>query len=102
MGEIERRFAREAKAMTRGQVIKKALARELSWTQAASILRISTRQLRRLRSRVKQHGLEALVDRRGGKPRRKRISTTQLEKLLRLRRDKYREFSVRHFYEFAT
>lgn len=76
MGELQRRIARESKAMTREQVIKKALARELSWNQAANILRITTRQLRRLRARVE---LGALADGRGGKPRRKRISVKQLE-----------------------
>jgi hypothetical protein len=41
--------ASEAKAMTRLEVIGKALAGSISWIDAAVILGVSARQMRRLR-----------------------------------------------------
>src|SRR3984893_12834927 len=49
MHDIERRVGREAGAMTRRAVITKAISKQLSWVQAAEILGISARHMRRLR-----------------------------------------------------
>ena len=51
---------------------------------------------------VEQHGLEAVMDQRGGRPRRKRIKAGTIELLCRLKRDVYADFSLRHFYEYVT
>src|SRR5262249_62039292 len=47
-------------------------------------------------------GLEAVMDQRGGRPRRKRIKAGTIELLCRLKRDVYPDFSLRHFYEQVT
>jgi hypothetical protein len=49
MENIERRVWREARAMTRREVMTKAIAGQLSWSQAATVLGLTTRQLRRIR-----------------------------------------------------
>jgi hypothetical protein len=59
--------------MTRREVITKAIAKRLSWIQAAEIIGIKPRQMRRIRWRVEHYRLEAVMDQRGGRPRRKRI-----------------------------
>jgi hypothetical protein len=46
MQEIERQVSREARAMTRREVLTKAITRQLSWVQAAGILGISARHMR--------------------------------------------------------
>ncbi len=102
MENIERRVRREVRAMTRREVITKAIAGQLSWVQAAEILAITPRQLRRMRWTVEHHGLEAVMDQRGGRPRRKRIRAGTIAMLCRLKRDIYADFSVRHFYERVT
>src|SRR5262245_4549969 len=102
MREIERRLAQEAKAMTRQEVMKKALGRRITWRQAADLLGIGERQVRRLRRKVESKGLRALKDGRAGRPRRKRISQSTIRELFRLRKQKYMDFSIQHFYEFAT
>jgi transposase len=94
-------LARQVKAMTRQQVVTKAVQRKLSWRQAAVILGLTERQVRRIRRRMEQLGLAGLIDRRH-LPRKKRISAKTVSELCRLRRELYRDFSVRHFYEFAT
>ncbi len=88
--------------MTRKEVIVRAIAKELSWIQAADICGITARHMRRLKRRYEQHGYDGLVDGRGGKPRRQRIPVATLEQLCQLRREQYADFSVQHFWEKAT
>jgi transposase len=88
--------------MTRREVITKAIAKRLSWVQAAEIIGIKPRQMRRIRWRVEHYGLDAVMDQRGGRPRRKRIKAGTIELLCRLKRDIYPDFSLRHFYEQVT
>src|SRR5438309_598482 len=102
MQNIERRVWREARAMTRREVITKAIARQLTWVQASEILGISARHMRRLRRKVERWGMSAVMDQRGGRPRRKRIKAGTIELLCRLKRDIYADFSLRHFYEHVT
>jgi transposase len=102
MGNVERRVWREARAMTRREVITKAIARQLTWVQASEILAVSARHMRRLRRNVECWGMSAVMDQRGGRPRRKRIKAGTIEFLCRLKRDLYSDFSLRHFYEQVT
>jgi hypothetical protein len=55
--------------------------------------------MRRIRWRVEHYGMDAVMDQRGGRPRRKRIKAGTIELLCRLKRDVYPDFSLRHFYE---
>ena len=102
MENIERRVWREARAMTRREVIIKAIAGQLSWMQVSEVLGITARQVRRIRRAVERHGMEALIDQRGGRPRRKWIKAGTIAMLCRLKRDIYGDFSVQHFYEQVT
>lgn len=100
--EIERRVAREVRAMTRNEVIVRAIAGDLKWCQAAQICGVSDRQMRRLKRRWEEYGYDGLVDGRSGRPRRRRVPLETIEKLCELRREQYMEFSVQHFWEKAT
>src|SRR3954463_737367 len=86
------------KAMTREQVVTKAMQQRISWRQAATILGVTERQVRRIRRRMGKLGLHGLIDRRH-QPRKKRIPRATVEELCQLRRDPYRDSSVRHFYQ---
>jgi hypothetical protein len=101
MGPIERRIAREAKAMTKEQVFVKALEKRISWLHAADILGVTPRHMRRIRWSVERYGMDVLKDGRSGS-RRKRIPGTTITELCRLKRELYADFSIRHFHEFAT
>jgi transposase len=102
MENIERQVWQEVRAMTRREVITKAVARQLSWVQAAAILGVTPRHMRRIRWKVEQWGFDAVMDQRGGRPRRKRIKAGTIELLCRLKRDVYPDFSLQHFYEHVT
>ena len=102
MQDIERWVRREARAMTRREVITQAIVKQLSWVQAAAIVGVTPRQMRRIRWRVEHYGLDAVMDQRGGRPRRKRIKAGTIELLCRLKRDVYADFTLQHFYEHVT
>ncbi len=100
MGHIEQIAARLAKQMTRQEVILKAIEGRLKWYQAASILGITDRQMRRIKERYEREGYSGVQDRRGKRPRRKRISVEVVDQVLTLRRAYYADFSIAHFHEF--
>lgn len=102
MANLEARIAREAKAVTRKEVILKAIEKRITWLQAAAVLGISARHMRRLKEKYETYGFGGLRDRRAGAPRRKRIPVKDIEKLCRLKRDVYPDFSIQHFFEKAT
>jgi transposase len=97
MDDIERQVWREARAMTRREVITKTIAKQLSWVQVAEIVGVTPRQMRRIRWRVEHYGLDAVMDQRGGRPRRKRIKAGTIELLCRLKRDVYADFLTAAF-----
>ena len=99
METIERRVAREVRAMTRREVIVKAIDRQISWIAAAQIIGVTDRQMRRLKRRYERDGVPGLMDQRGRRPCRRRIAISTIEKVMRLKREKYFDFSVRHFHE---
>jgi transposase len=81
------------------EVILQALAKKLTWWQAAEIMGISDRQMRRWHRRYELYGYDGLYDRRRGKPSPRRVPLETVEKVLGLYREKYFDFSVRHFHE---
>lgn len=88
--------------VTRRIVIEKAEAGRISWAQAASVLGITARQLRRVRKRYKAQGADGLADRRRGQPRKKRIPEGTAQRMCELKRGKYADFSTQHFYDVAV
>ena len=70
----------------------------LRW-QAAEIIGISDRQMRRWRERYEEFGYDGLFDRRRGKPSPKRVPVQTVEQVLGLYREKYFDFNVQHFHE---
>jgi transposase len=81
------------------EVILQAMAKRITWWQAAEILGISDRSMRRWRERYEKQGYDGLLDRRRGKPSGKRVPLETVEKVLRLYQEKYFDFNVRHFHE---
>src|ERR1700691_4826636 len=75
------------------------MAKKITWWQAAEIIGISDRQMRRWRERYEKFGLRGLFDRRRGKPSPKKVRVEVVEKVLGLYREKYFDLNVRHFHE---
>ena len=80
-------------------VILRAVAKRITWWQAAEILGISDRSLRRWKRRYEVYGYDGLFDRRKGKPSPKRVPLAQVEEVLHLYQERYSDLNVRHFHE---
>ena len=85
--------------MTRLEVMGKAMEGAISWIEAAIVLGVTARHMRRLRERHECFGPLGLRDGRQGLPRAPRVPVETVEEVLRLRREKYAAFSIRHFHE---
>ena len=87
------------RAMKVQEVILRAMAKKITWWQAAEIIGISERQMRRWRERYQEFGYDGLFDRRRGQPSPKRVPLATVEQVLALYREQYFDFNVRHFHE---
>ena len=74
----------------------------LSQLEAAEMLGMSERSLRRWRDRLRDEGPEGLRDRRLGKPSGRRADEAEIERMLGLYRDQYEDHTVKHFHEQLT
>lgn len=87
------------RAMKVQEVILRAMAKRITWWQAAEIIGISDRQMRRWRRRYEKCGYDGLWDRRCCRPSPRRVPLEQAERVLALYRERYFDFNVRHFHE---
>jgi transposase len=81
------------------EVLLRAMSGALKWWEAAEILGVTDRTMRRWRDRLAQHGYDGLFHRQRGQPSPKRIPLETLEQVLHLYREQYLDFNVRHFHE---
>lgn len=82
-------------------VIAEAIAGKTTWLQAADLLGMSPRTVRRWRARMEKYGIEGLKDRRMLSPSGKAIKPSELADWLRLYRTRYRGFTARHFWSIG-
>jgi transposase len=80
-------------------VLLKAMAKRISWADAAEIIGVTDRTMRRWRERLEEHGYNGLTDRRKGKPSRQRVPLATAEEVLELYQKTYYDLNVRHFHE---
>jgi hypothetical protein len=68
------------------EVILRALAKKITWWQAAEIIGITDRQMRRWHWRYREYGYDGLLDHRLGKPSPKRVPLALVEQVFTLYR----------------
>jgi transposase len=71
----------------------------LTAEEAGELLGISARHFRRLRGRYEADGVDGLRDRRLGRVSGRRAPESELERMRRLYREEYADFTVKHFHE---
>ncbi|HEX7214920.1 MAG TPA: ISNCY family transposase [Methylomirabilota bacterium] len=89
------------RAMTIHQALLHALHGRQTWLQVADVVGLSPRSVRRWRARLEQFGVPGLVDRRRQSPSPRRVPLDELQRVLRLYRERYQGFNVRHFHQLA-
>lgn len=82
--------------------ILRAAAKKITWVQAAEILGVSPRHMRRWKEKYEQFGFHALFDGRRGKTSPRRVPSAVLDEVLRLYREQYFDLNVCHFHEKLT
>jgi len=87
------------RAMKVQEVILRAISGQILWMEAAEILGITDRQMRRWKRRYEEYGYDGLYDRRKKMPSPKRMPLEKAEKILKLYREKYFDFNISHFYD---
>src|ERR1035437_8648928 len=87
------------RAMKGQEGILRAMARKITWWQAAENIGISGRHMRRWRERYQEFGYDGLFDRRRGKPSPQRVPMAMVEQVLGRYRDRYPDLNVRHGHE---
>ena len=72
---------------------------EITQEEAATVLGVSVRTFQRWAERYEEDGADGLKDGRLNRPSPKRAPREELERMLCLFRDKYSDFTVKHFHE---
>lgn len=87
------------RAMKVQEVIMRAIDGRMMWWEAAEILGISCRTMRRWKWRYERYGYDGLLDRRRQLPGPRRVPLHTVKQVLRLYREEYMDFNMRHFHE---
>ena len=80
-------------------VLLKAMAKKITWWEAAEIIGVTERTMRRWRERMEVGGYDGLADRRKGKASTRRVALGTMEEVLRLFKEEYYDLNMRHFHE---
>jgi transposase len=75
---------------------------EITQDEAAEMLGVNVRTFQRWAGRYSEEGEPGLADRRLGKRSPRRAGEEEIERMLGLFRDKYADFTVKHFHEQLT
>jgi transposase len=75
------------------------MAKKITWWEAAEIIGVTDRTMRRWRERLEEHGYCGLADRRKNRPSEKRVPLATAEEVLRLFQQTYYDLNIRHFHE---
>ena len=89
------------RAMKMRDVLLEALAGQMTWIQAADVLGLSPRTIRRWREKFDESGIDGLYDGRRQSPSDRALPAKELQKWLRLYRERYAGYNVRHFCSIA-
>src|SRR5437016_8105979 len=91
----------QERAMKVRDVMVRALAGELSWLQAADLVGMNVRSMRRWGRRLETGGMEGLVDRRF-RPSPRKVPGRVIAWILRQYKSRYRGFNVRRSEEHTS
>jgi transposase len=81
------------------EVMLQAMTKKITWWQAADILGVSARTMRRWKWQYEQHGFRGIRDKRRGKPSWRKVPMEEVQQVLGLYRDRYYDLNVQHFHE---
>jgi len=93
----ERKLLVTMKDVQKHKVLKDVIEKKLKGVEAAEILNLHPVHISRLKKKLIRGGFEALLRKPPDEPPNQRISKTDTNKILKLRKDIYYDFNVMHF-----
>ena len=87
------------RAMKVQEVILRAMAKKITWWQAAGLSASATDRCGVDGSAMRSLGMNGWFDRRRGQPSPKRVPLAVVEQVLSLYRNRYFDLNVQHFHE---
>jgi len=81
------------------EVFQRAKHDSITWNEAAEILGVDPRTVRRWKHIVEDEGFKGLLDERTRKPSPKRVNWVHRKRVLNLYRELYYEWNIKHFHE---
>ena len=87
------------RAMRIQEVVMRAVTGQIRWFQAAEILGVSCRTIRRWKAHYEGSGYDAFIDSRRQHPSPRRVPVEVVQKVVRLYRERYTDLHVKHFHE---
>ncbi|MCH7590045.1 helix-turn-helix domain-containing protein, partial [PVC group bacterium] len=81
------------------EIILRAASRQILWTEAAEIIGVSYRTMKRWKQKYQEHGYDGIFDRRMKRPGPKKVPFEEVNKILTLYRETYMGFNITHFHE---
>ena len=81
------------------EVMLQAMSKKITWWQAAEILGVSARTMRRWKWQYDKHGFRGIRDQRRGKASWRKVPMEEVEQVLALYRERYYDLNVSHFHE---
>jgi len=87
------------RAMRIQEVVTRAITGKIKWFQAAEILGVSCRTIRRWKASFERSGYDAFVDRRRQHPSPRKVPVALVQEVVRLHQERYADLHVKHFHE---
>jgi len=87
-----KRIIMSQKEASRYDVIKKAIKKEIKGIEAAEILKLTARHIRRLKKKVEKEGLRGLIHASRGRPGNRKMPDEEKEKIKKLINKHYPDF----------
>lgn len=81
------------KEVDRFDVIRRLIRKEINGTRAAVLLRLTTRQIRTLKTKVKKNGAAGLIHGNRGKPSHHALPNNERAKIVKLLHTTYKDFT---------
>jgi transposase len=89
---MDKLLTMSTRELTRLEIMQRLAAKRLTQQEAADILELSTRQVKRLWRRYRQHGAQGLVSQRRGQPSHNRLDEEVVQQALDLLKARYADF----------
>jgi transposase len=80
------------KEVRKYDIIKKVIGKELNGSEAAELLNLTIRHIRRLKKKVKENGIKGLIHGSRGKKSNRRIPDKEKQKIITMLREHYSDF----------